>query len=343
MNDSEALAFTGLVELAAASLGGRAIYASDDFFAGVENLLQPGRAVFRPGEYTDRGKWMDGWESRRRRGPGHDFCVIELGARGRVLGFDIDTLYFDGNHPPFASIDGLDAPRGTSWQELAARSWTELLPQSPLRPTSQNLFVAQPAPVVSHVRLNIFPDGGVARLRVFGQVEPAWDERELDALAREHVAPDCVDLVALKNGGRALACSDARFGAMNQLLLPGRARDMSSGWETRRNRFGSRDWLLLALGARGTVDVVEVDTGQFKGNFPERCSLEGIDAPGERITTLLASDRWTPLLPEVRLAADTRHFFVREVVPHAPVSHVRFNIFPDGGVSRLRLWGRRDG
>ena len=338
---SNAATFAGLVDLAAADLGGRALVASDEFFAEAQNLLRPGRAVFVEGKFTDRGKWMDGWESRRKRGAGldaADWCVVALGAPGEVVGFDVDTGHFVGNHPSFASIDGLWAPDG----EWARASWTPLLAQAPLRPDAQNLFVATPRESVTHVRLNIFPDGGVARFRVFGRVRPDWAApADLDAEARAHVAPDLRDLGAVKNGGLALACSDAFFGPMNNLLLPGRPADMGGGWETRRRRGPGHDWILIQLGARGTPAAIEVDTNHFKGNFPDRCSLEMLDAPaGARITQLLASKDWRPLLPETKLTADERHFFAVPGAAAAPATHLRLNVFPDGGVARLRAWGR---
>jgi len=227
--DAGAAGFTGLVDLAAAAFGGRVLGASDDFFAEAGNLIQPGRGVFVDGKFTDRGKWMDGWESRRRRAasPDHDWCVIALGTPGQAAAFDVDTNHFVGNHPPFASIDGLLAPGVTTLAGLDGRAWTELLPQSPLRPGAQNLFVAEPQGPVSHVRLNIFPDGGVARLRVFGRVAPGAMAAPPDAETLRHLpvgaSPDLVDLAALSNGGLALACSDAFFGPMNNLILPGRA------------------------------------------------------------------------------------------------------------------------
>jgi allantoicase len=350
-----AATFSGLVDLAAANLGGRALGASDEFFAGAENLLRPERAVFIAGKFTDRGKWMDGWESRRKRPGGPDappdWCVVALGAPGQIVGFDVDTQHFVGNHPPFASVDGLwapDAPTGEAGLPalLARDGWAALLDQSPLRPDAQNLFAALPRGPVSHVRLNLFPDGGVARLRVFGRVQPSWDApAELDAEARVHVAPELRDLAAVKNGGLALACSDAFFGPMNNLLLPGRPADMGGGWETRRRRGPGYDWIVIRLGARGTPGVVEVDTRHFKGNFPDRCSLEAIDAPGDaRITDLLGATTWHPLVRENKLRADTRHFFAvaGAGAAVAPATHVRLNIFPDGGVARLRVWGRRD-
>jgi allantoicase len=338
--------FAGLVDLASAELGAKALGASDDFFAGVENLIQPGHAVFAPDRYTERGKWMDGWESRRKRTAGHDFCVIELGAPGRVYGFDIDTSHFIGNHPPFAAIEGLRAPPGTPLPELLSRSWVTLLPQSPLGPGCQNLFAAEACEAVSHVRLNIYPDGGVARLRVYGKVEPGaaaiTSDLESDELTRREIPPGLVDLAALKNGALALACSDSRFGHMQSLLLPGRARVMGEGWETRRGRLPDHhyDWILIRLARRGIIEAMEVDTNHYKGNYPERCSLDFIDAPNALTTDLLGAPDFSPLVEEVALQADTRHFFKREVLPHGPATHVRLNIFPDGGISRLRLWGK---
>jgi allantoicase len=337
------LSFNGLIDLASASLGGHALGTNDDFFAGMQNLLQPGRGTFIPDKYTDRGKWMDGWESRRKRGPGYDWCIIELGAAGTVHGVDIDTNHFLGNHPPFASLDGLRAPRGTPPAALARLEWTELLPQAPLRPGSQNLFVAERHGPVSHVRLNIFPDGGVARLRIYGKIEPDWFVRDLDEETEMRVAPGAVDLAALRNGAQPLACSDAFFSPMEQLLLPGRAETMGGGWETRRKRAPGHDWIIVRLAARGRPQLVEVDTNHFKGNFPERCSIEALDAPaGSRVTDLIARTDWVSWLPEQKLAAHTRHFF-DQFSASGSISHLRLSIYPDGGVSRLRVWGERDG
>jgi allantoicase len=343
MRDADAASFAGLVDLAAESLGGRAVDASDEFFASAQNLVKPGRAVFIEGKYTERGKWMDGWESRRKRGPGHDWCILELGASGRVLGFDVDTQHFVGNAPSFVSIDGLRARPGTNIGELAASPGTELLRQAPVRPDAQNLFAAIAAEPVSHVRLHIFPDGGVARFRVFGEVQAAWEAGPLDDETRGHVAAGSVDLAAVKNGGVALACSDAFFGPMNNLLLPGRGENMSSGWETRRKRGPGHDWILVRLGARGVPSAIEVDTNHFIGNYPDRCSIDWIDAPpSARITDLVASDGWAALVGETKLRAHTRHFFDEALVrPLSPATHLRVNIFPDGGMSRLRVWGTR--
>jgi allantoicase len=343
MSEGTVANFSGLIDLAAADFGGRALGASDDFFASRHNLLEPGRGSFIPEKFTDQGKWMDGWESRRKRGPGHDWCVIELGTTGCVSGVDIDTNHFLGNHPPFASLDGVLAPRGTPLAELQELTWTELLSQAALRPGSQNLFAPDQRPAVSHVRLNIFPDGGVARLRLYGHVQPDWSLREIDSETAAHIEPGVVDLAAVKNGARALCCSDAFFGPMHHLLMPGRAHNQGGGWETRRKRAPGYDWIIIALGARGQPQMIEVDTNHFKGNYPDRCSIECLDAPaGTRTTDLVTSPHWVPWLEPTPLAAHTRHFF-HDFRGQGEVSHLRICIYPDGGLSRIRVWGHRDG
>lgn len=342
MSQETRAGFHGLIDLASADLGGEALATSDDFFASAQSMLAAGPAVFVPGKYTDRGKWMDGWESRRKRGPGHDYCLVRLGVPGQISALDIDTAHFIGNHPAFAAVEGVLAPADATAAEVMQGPFQELLAQAPLLPGSQNLFVTRAAGVVSHLRLNIFPDGGVARFRAYGRVAPSWRKPSLDEATRAHVGAEAFDLAALENGALALACSDAHFGGMNNLLLPARAANMGSGWETRRRRGPGHDWIVIQLAARGTPQVIEVDTSHFKGNFPERCAIDAIDAEGARPSDLVATDAWRPLLPEARLRADHRHFFVgEELRAGAPVSHVRLRIFPDGGVSRLRVWGQR--
>jgi allantoicase len=331
----------GLVDLASASVGGQVLHCSDDFFAEAQGMLSPEPAMFVPGKYTDRGKWMDGWESRRKRGPGHDSCLLRLGVPGQVLALDIDTSHFIGNHPAFASVEGLYTEAEPPLADLLALPFQELLAQAPLLPGSQNLFVAKPAGNVTHLRLNIFPDGGVARFRAYGSVAPRWARPELDAETSAHVSSELFNLAAVENGAAALACSDAHFGRMHDLLLRERAPDMRSGWETRRRRGPGHDWVVIQLAARGRARVIEVDTQHFKGNFPDRCAIELIDAPGARPSDLVASSDWQELLPETRLAAHTRHFFSQELRVTGPATHLRLRIFPDGGVSRLRVWGER--
>jgi len=337
--------FTGLVDLLAGNLGGQALGATDDFFAGCQSLVNPEPATFVPGKFTERGKWMDGWESRRRRGPGYDTCILKLGARGRVFGLDIDTSHFNGNQPAFASVDALLAPPNATYAALLEAPWACILEPTRTHPDCHNLFAALGSGAsASHLRLNIFPDGGVARLRAYGVVDVQLAERDCDGEQQSHISPGCVDLAALKSGGLVLACSDAHFGSEQQLLLPGRSPNMGGGWETRRRRGAGHDWVVVRLAAAAQLEVLEVDTQHFKGNFPDSCSIEGIHAPGAPITSLLAQDAWAPLLAQTKLLADTRHFFPLSPAPDAglnkPVTHLRLNTFPDGGISRLRAWGR---
>ena len=319
----------GLVDLASARLGGIALLANDEFFAEKENLLKPGRGIFIPDKYTDHGKWMDGWESRRRRTPGNDWCVVQLGLRGIVKQVDIDTNHFLGNHPPFASLDAFCAIGEIS--DLKQIAWRPILKKSPLNPGSQNLFAITSAESWTHLRLNIFPDGGVARLRVYGIVVPDWSKVKTGEVN---------DLAAVENGGVPLACSDMFFSSMNNLIMPGRSENMGDGWETKRRRGPGYDWIVLKLGLPGVIRKIEVDTNHFKGNYPDTCSIEGCSVPGAS-TEQLSGDatRWSEILPKTKLQADTRHFFERELVPIDNCTHIRLNIYPDGGVSRLRVWG----
>ena len=329
-------AFTELIDLASARLGGEAVIANDEFFAPKENLLQPGRGVFIEDKYTERGKWMDGWETRRRREPGYDWCIIRLGLPGVVRGVDVDTNHFRGNFPESCSIDACAIDREVSGEELLSPStkWIEALPKSRLEGHSQNLFPVGLASRVTHLRLNIFPDGGVARLRVYGEPAPDW--------ARLRRLSEDIDLIAAPNGGLPIACSDKFFSHPLNLIMPGRAANMGDGWETKRRRGPGFDWVILKMGARGEVARIEVDTNHFKGNYPDRCMIECCDAAGGvgAAAESLSSAQWKTLLPETRLKASTRHFFESQLQKAGACTHVRLNIYPDGGVSRLRLWGR---
>jgi allantoicase len=326
--------FTELIDLAAEHVGGRALLASDEFFAGKENLLKPGRGVFIPGKYTEQGKWMDGWESRRKRVPGHDWCILQLGLPGVVRGVDIDTNHFLGNFPEFASVDALEVEGTPTAESLVDAKWTLILPQLRLQGGSRNLFPIASEQRWTHLRLNIYPDGGVARLRVHGEVRP-----DFERLTR---ANGTVDLAAAEHGGTVVAFNDAFFGGKDNLILPGRAANMGEGWETRRKRtLPGFDWIVVKLAVPGTVQKVEVDTAHYKGNFPESASLEGCYLREPVVDFANAHDiTWTELLPRTKLQADHRHFYESELRAQGPFTHVRLKIFPDGGVSRLRVHGR---
>jgi allantoicase len=332
--------FLALADLASARVGGRAVATNDDFFAAKANLIKAEAPIFVPGKYTSRGKWMDGWESRRRRTPGHDWCVVALGIRGVLHGVNVSTRFFTGNFPSHCSIDALDATvlkkdalrfsGGSAKRSNRPDPFVEILQKSPLQGDGDNLLAIDDRRPWTHVRLNIFPDGGVARLRAYGEAAIDWT-----AVAR---AKRTVDLASILNGGLVLGASDMHFGARDNMIMPGRARNMGDGWETRRRRGPGYDWAVVRLGTTGLVSRVELDTNYFIGNYPERASLEGCLAPGATLDTL-ASARWFELLPETKLRPNFRHIFSNELRPASPLSHVRLNIFPDGGVSRLRIHG----
>jgi allantoicase len=326
--------FTELIDLAAERLGGAVLVANDEFFAPKENLLKASAPIFIEGKYTDLGKWMDGWETRRRRTPGYDWCIIRLGLPGIIRGVVVDTSFFRGNYPEQCSLQACEIVGLPTIEQLTDESvvWTEILPRLPLQGDSQNPFPIKSEQCFTHLRLKIFPDGGVARLRVYGEVIPDW--------GRLKQRPGEIDLAAVENGGLVLSCSDMFFGHRHNLIMPGRATNMSDGWETKRRRGPGHDWVIIKLGSLGKIERIEIDTSYFKGNFPESCSLdalEAVDASIEGLTELSSS--WKSVLPRTRLQAHTRHFFSDEILDAGEVSHVRFNIFPDGGVSRLRVYG----
>ncbi len=310
-------------------LGTRVVFANDEFFAAKERLIDPAPPRFIPDKYDDNGKWMDGWESRRKRGPGHDYCIIRLGIPGIVRGVDIDTAHFTGNYPPAASIDGCVSDDDIPPDDA---DWQPLLAETALQGNSHHPHEIHHDDPVTHLRLNIFPDGGVARLRIFGEVRPDWSKLADNAL---------LDLLAVENGGRALAASDEHFGSMHNMNVAGRGINMGDGWETARRRGPGNDWCVLALGHRGTIEKIEIDTAHFKGNYPDRACIQAADASGQSVTGLVAASKdWPLLLPEQKLAANRQHYFADELQSTGPVTHVRLSIFPDGGVSRLRLHGR---
>ena len=325
--------FTELIDLATERLGGAVLFANDEFFAPKENLLKPGSPIFVEGKYTDLGKWMDGWETRRRRTPGYDWCIIRLGLPGIIRGVVVDTSHFRGNYPEQCSLEGCTIDGQPTVEQLTSEEteWTMILPLSDLAGNSANLFEIGQHSRFTHLRFNIYPDGGVARLRVYGEVVPDWNRLERSGSE--------IDIAAVENGGLVLSCSDMFFGHKHNLIMPGRAVNMSDGWETKRRRGPGHDWVTIKLGKPGRVRSVEVDTSYFKGNFPESCSLEACQTKGN---VLPENPDWKPVLSRTKLQAHTRHFFEQEVLDTGTITHVRFNIFPDGGVSRLRLFGRTE-
>ncbi|MEA2561203.1 MAG: allantoicase [Acidobacteriota bacterium] len=326
--------FTELVDLAAERLGGAVLAANDEFFAPKENLLKTAAPVWLEGKYTDVGKWMDGWETRRRRVPGHDWCLIRLGLPGVPRGVVVDTAHFKGNFPDQCSLEACAVEGYPTADELFGEhvKWTVILPRTQLQGDSRNLFQVGDIGRVTHLLFRIYPDGGVARLRVHGEAVPDWVR--LDRLQSE------IDLAGVENGGRVVACSDMFFGNRHNLILPGPPRGMHDGWETRRRRGEGFDWAIVSLGAPGAVQRLEIDTSHYKGNAPGSAWVEGIDAPGAYADALSSpAFSWKEILPKTPLRPHTLHRF-DDLLSDGPFSHVRLGIHPDGGVARLRVFGR---
>jgi len=326
--------FTNLTDLASERLGGKVLYATDDFFAEKENLIKPGRGIFIADKYTDRGKWMDGWESRRKRTSGHDFCIVQLATSGKIFGVDIDTNFFLGNHPPHASIEACNVPAGTSVSDLNSEKtqWVEILSKSPLNPGSQHFFDILNRGIYTHLKLHIYPDGGVARLKVYGEVFKDWST----------VGTKEIDLAAAVNGAKSILCNDMFFSHMDNLIMPGRGINMGDGWETKRNRTpGNRDWVIVKLAHLGEIDKIVIDTAHFKGNYPDSFRLDGLvvtDNSNQKFDN--DEKEWIPIIDQTKLKADHEHAFKSEIENKGPFTHVRLSMFPDGGISRMRLFGR---
>ncbi|AYN96738.1 allantoicase [Pseudomonas sp. LTJR-52] len=321
--------FEKYLNLADARLGTRIIHVTDDWFAEANRMLQPHEPEWKEGVYDDNGKWMDGWESRRKRFEGYDHAVIRLGVPGLIKGVDIDTRYFTGNYPPSASVEACFSPHG---DPDADTQWIEVLPAVELQGNSHHYHALDDERPWTHLRLNIYPDGGVARLRVYGIPYHEWSRQD---------TTEVLDLAAALNGGRALACNDEHYGRMSNILNPGRAENMSDGWETARRRTPGNDWVIVALGHPGEVERIVVDTLHFKGNYPDSCSIQAAYVQGGTDSQIeTQSLYWRDLLPSQKLHMHQEHEFVEEIKPLGAITHVRLNIFPDGGVSRLRLFGR---
>ncbi len=315
------------IDLAQPRLGSKPIFCTDEFFAACERMLKPEAAVFIDGKFDDNGKWMDGWETRRRRNGGHDHAIIQLGHPGIIHGIDMDTSHFTGNYPPAASLEACSSKQ----EPDESTNWVTLVPAQDLQGNSHHYYEVNNDQVWTHLRLSIFPDGGIARLRVYGEIQCNWADKDQSKLH---------DLVAMENGGRPIAWNDEHYGQVSNLIAPGRGVNMGDGWETRRRREPGNDWCIIALGTIGTIKEAIIDTAYFKGNFPDQCSIQAASVPGGTDASLVTQSMfWQELLPPQKLGMDSEHHFKTELIDIGPVTHIRLNIFPDGGISRIRLLG----
>ena len=315
-----------LINLASPKLGSLGVKANDEFFAPLKRMLLDNEPIFIPDKYDDHGKWMDGWETKRRRVPGNDWCLIKLGSPGIIKEIDVNTKFFTGNYPPKASIEGIYSE---SEPDIDDKKWLNILEKVDLDGDKINKFGVKKKNIVNWIKVNIYPDGGIARLRLWGDVYQNWDNFDNNKI---------IEISALKNCGKIISYNNAHYGDVSALLSEGRGKNMGDGWETRRRREPGNDWIIIELGKKARLEEVEVDTAFFKGNFPESCSVEGVNADGniENIENL----DWTPIISKTALKADTIHKIkIENKYKQTIFSHVRLNIFPDGGVSRFRVYG----
>ena len=315
-----------LINLASPKLGSLGVKANDEFFAPLKRMLLDNEPIFIPDKYDDHGKWMDGWETKRRRVPGNDWCLIKLGSPGIIKEIDVNTKFFTGNYPPQASIEGIYSE---SEPDIDDKKWLTILEKVDLDGDKINKFGVKKKNIINWIKVNIYPDGGIARLRLWGDVYQNWDNFDNNKI---------IEISALKNCGKIISYNNAHYGDVSALLSEGRGKNMGDGWETRRRREPGNDWIIIELGKKARLEEVEVDTAFFKGNFPESCSIEGVNADGniENIENL----DWTPIISKTALKADTIHKIkIENKYKQTIFSHVRLNIFPDGGVSRFRVYG----
>jgi allantoicase len=315
--------FTDLTDLASRTLAGGVVCANDELFAERENLIRPEPPTHAAEDFGHKGKVYDGWETRRRREPGHDWAIVRLGAAGIVYGVVVDTAYFTGNYPPEVSVEATTIEDYPAPSELEAATWTSLVDKTAAQGDMANEYAVRNRDRWTHVRLSIYPDGGVARFRVHGTV-----------VADPRFLRGTVDLAAVENGGTLVETSDAFYSSPANLILPGRARFMGEGWENARRRGGGNDYAVFRLAARGQLRHVEVDTSYFVGNAPGWVRLTAADEESGRLADATS---WWDVVPRRPVQPDTRHRFLVE--DRRPATHVRLDVFPDGGLTRLRCYG----
>ncbi|XP_019501831.1 PREDICTED: probable allantoicase [Hipposideros armiger] len=369
--------FIKLIDMASESVGGKILFATDDFFAPAENLIKSDSPRFKEHEYTEFGRWMDGWETRRKRVPGHDWCVIKLGIQGVIRGFDVDISHFTGGYAPRISIQAAHVEEGKDPQmpqrgertgaaatpeelaavaELKSNDWDYLVPMTEVDPgklaSGHNYFFVNSQQRWTHVRLNIFPDGGIARLRVYGIGQKDWTATD---------PKEPLDLVAIAFGGACVGFSNAHFGHPNKMIGVGPPKSVADGWETARRLdrppilendkngillVSCWEWAVFRLAHPGVVTQIEIDTKYFKGNSPDSCKLDGcvLTMHEEEVMIrekwALPGHRWKQLLPATKLSPNESHTF-QSLTLHLQdvITHARLSIKPDGGVGRLRLRG----
>ncbi len=320
----------GLIDLAQSRLGSKIVYKTDEFFAPAKRIINPWPPVFKEGVFDKNGKWMDGWETRRKRTKGHDYLILKLGKPGKIFKVDVDTSYFSGNHPTKVSLEACYSKKKIPNKNS---KWITILKKTSTKANSHHIFKIKNNSVFTHVKLNIYPDGGVARLRIYGSME-----------SKKKFGKKVVNLTSILNGATPISCNNEHFGRAENILAPGKAKNMGDGWETRRSRGKNFDWLILKCATTGKINKIQIDTHHFKGNFPDKCSIQAAyinkNISYKKITD--NSKNWRPLIKKVKLYANKKHNFKNKLMRNKKVNYIRINIFPDGGISRIRTFGKAE-
>ena len=328
MSKNKYIFLNGLIDLAQSRLGSKIVYKTDEFFAPAKRIINSWTPVFKEGVFDKHGKWMDGWETRRKRTKGHDYLILKLGKPGEIHKVDIDTSYFNGNQPSKVSLDAC-----LSKKKLPTKNskWVSILKKKSTKPNSHHFFNIKNKSIFTHVKLNIYPDGGVARIRIYGNMK-----------INKQFGKKVINLTSVLNGASPIACNNEHFGRAENILAPGMGKNMGDGWETRRSRGKNFDWLILKCAAAGKINKIQIDTHHFKGNYPHKCSLQAayLNSKISAKSIVNKSKNWKLILNKVKLQAHKKHNFKNNLMKNKKVNYIKINIYPDGGISRIRAFGR---
>lgn len=317
-----------LIDLAQPNLGSKVIFKTDEFFASANRIINPLPPVFKSGIFDKNGKWMDGWETRRRRTSGHDYLIIKLGKPGSVKKIDIDTSHFNGNQPNMISIQGCNSKSNN----IKNLKWKTLVSKKKTKANSHHVFNVKSNSDLTHIKFNIFPDGGVARLRLYGSI----------SINNHNFRDKKINLASILNGASVVACNNEHFGRAENILAQGKAKNMGDGWETRRSRGKNFDWLIIKFGRTGIINKLEIDTHHFIGNYPDSCTVQTacISKKISNSSVVKNSTRWKKILNKTKLKANKKHVFINSQMKKNKANFLRINIYPDGGISRIRAFGK---
>ena len=328
MNKKNLIFLNGLIDLAQSRLGSKIVYKTDEFFAPAKRIISPWAPVFKEGVFDRHGKWMDGWETRRKRTKGYDYLILKFGKPGVINKVDIDTSFFSGNHPNQISLQACTCNKKIPDKKTI---WTTIIKKSRTKANRHHFFNIKSKSFFTHIKLNIFPDGGVARIRIYGSMK-----------IKKKFEKKTLNLTSVLNGAVPIVCNNEHFGRAENILAPGTGKNMGDGWETRRSRGKNFDWIIIKCATAGKINKIQIDTHHFKGNYPEKCSIQAayIKNKISENNIVKKSKIWNLLLNKVKLHAHKKHNFKNKLMKNKKVNYIRINIFPDGGISRIRVFGK---